>query len=103
MEIPKSDWEIFRKKLPLWQERYIDRLNNEYSEILEGNENPSEKFWKLEKRINKDKRSLGVTVRMSRSNMIMILVSLLNDEIITDDDLSEFSLQTTEKLKTLIS
>ena len=99
MEISKRDWEIFKKNLPLWQERYMDCLNREYCEILQGNENPSEKFWKLEERINSDKKSAGVIVRMSRSNMINILVSLLNDNIIEQDDLNEFSDEIKETIR----
>lgn len=91
MEISKSDWGVFKNNLPLWQERYMDRLNREYCEILQGNGTSSEKFWELEKRVNRDKKSAGVIVRMSRSNMINILVSLLNDNIILQDDLTEFS------------
>lgn len=99
MEISKSDWEIFKKNLPLWQERHMDRLNREYCEILQGNGNPSEKFWELEKRVNRDKRSAGVIVRMSRSNMINVLVSLLNDNIIVQDDLTEFSDEIKETIR----
>ena len=32
----------------------MDKLNKEYMEILGGNGTPSEKFWKLEKRIKED-------------------------------------------------
>ena len=101
MEISKRDWRIFKKNLPLWQERHMDRLNCEYCEILQGNGNPSEKFWELEKRVNMDKKS-GVIVRMSRSNMINILVSLLNDNIIVQDDLNEFSDEIKEIIRLIL-
>ena len=52
--ISKSDWQLFNKLLPEWQERYMNRLNQEYKRILNGDGSPSNKFWKLEKRIKAD-------------------------------------------------
>lgn len=56
MEILKSDWEIYKRKLPLWQEKHMEKLNCEYIGILNGSEKASEKFWKLAKKIQKDKK-----------------------------------------------
>ena len=47
----EKDWKLFRSKIAGWQEAYMDRLNEEYMEILSGEGAASEKFWKLEKRI----------------------------------------------------
>ena len=33
-EISEKDWKLFREKLPTWQDTYIDKLNQEYIEIL---------------------------------------------------------------------
>lgn len=66
-------------------------LNSSYVDILNGPGNPSEKFWALEKRIKQDKRHPGVIVEMSKRNMIPTILALLNDQVITDADLSEFS------------
>jgi len=38
MDISKSDWKLFREKLPGWQEAYMERLNNEYVALLTSNE-----------------------------------------------------------------
>lgn len=32
----EKDWKIFRSKIAGWQEAYIDKLNKEYMEILNG-------------------------------------------------------------------
>ena len=45
----ERDWKLFRAKLPEWQENYMDKLNKEYTEILNSDKLPSEKFWELEK------------------------------------------------------
>ena len=91
MEITKQDWKLFRQKLPGWQEAYMDRLNREYAEILAGPGNPSDKFWALEKRIRQDKRSSGVQLQLSRSDLLNLLSALLVDDVITLDDLDGFS------------
>ena len=59
----------------------------------------SEKFWKLEKRINSDKRCTGVIViGMSRSKMYQHLVSLAYEGVIGPDDLDGFSEELREQL-----
>ena len=67
------------------------KLNKEYMEILNGDGNPSDKFWKLEKRIKEDKNDCGAQCEMSRSNQFYIMLSLLNEGAITMEDLEEFS------------
>ena len=51
MECLKKDWALFRNKIAVWQENYINKLNKEYIELLSGGESAAEKFWKLEERI----------------------------------------------------
>ena len=99
-EIPEKDWKLFKAKLIVWQESYMDKLNHEYIEILSSSENASEKFWELEKRIKQDKRSTGVICEVKRSNLIENILSLINEGVICFYDLSEFSdnLQATFKL-----
>ena len=46
MECSKKDWTLFRNKIAVWQENYINKLNKEYIELLSGGESASEKFWK---------------------------------------------------------
>ena len=40
----EKDWKLFRKKLGRWQEAYMDKLNKEYIELLNGEGTPSEKI-----------------------------------------------------------
>ncbi|MBQ6756564.1 MAG: multidrug transporter, partial [Oscillospiraceae bacterium] len=89
MNISEKDWKLFRKKVPQWQEAYMDRLAREYIAILSGSENSSEKFWNLYDRINADVNCVGVQIRMSRSRMIQNIISLINEGAITLDDLSD--------------
>ena len=87
----KKDWALFREKIADWQEAYMNKLNKEYIELLSGEGRPSEKFWTLEERIRNDKKDTGVQLKMSRSNCIPNIISLLNEEVITMEDLDEFS------------
>ena len=95
----KKDWALFREKISDWQEAYMNKLNKEYIELLSGEGRPSEKFWTLEERIRNDKKDTGVQLKMSRSNCIPNIISLLNEEVITMEDLDEFS----DELKVTIS
>ena len=103
MNISEKDWKLFRKKVPQWQEAYMDRLAREYIAILSGNENSSEKFWNLHDRINADVNCVGVQIRMSRSRMIQNIISLINEGAITLDDLSDFSNELRENVQDIIS
>ena len=97
--VKEQDWKLFRKKLPLWQESYMDKLNQEYIRLLSGEGLASDKFWELEKRIHTDKRSVGVVADMRRSQMYSNLLSLLVNEIIRGDDLDGFSEELAETIK----
>ena len=77
--VNEKDWKLFRSRIGLWQEAYMDRLNREYIELLSAQGSPSSKFWALEKRIREDQRDSGVQARMSRSNMKFILMDLLDE------------------------
>lgn len=90
-EFSKKDWTLFRNKVPEWQENYMEKLNKEYIDILNGDGYSSEKFWKLDKSIREDKKKAGVRLEMSRSNMFYNILSLINEGVITFDDLEEFS------------
>lgn len=69
----------------------MNKLNNEYMELLSGEGNPSEKFWALDKRMKEDKRSPGVQLEMRKSDLLIDLIALLRHGVIGLDDLQEFS------------
>lgn len=98
----KKDWTLFRSKIVEWQEAYMDRLNKEYIELLSKDANPSEKFWSLEKRIKEDRKKTGVQLRMSRSNIIFNIISLINEGAISYEDLEEFSDELRETIRAFI-
>ena len=102
VDVKESDWKMFRKRLPIWQENYMDRLNRSYIALLESDKAPSDKFWELEKRIRRDQRSVGVQARMSRSMMESNILGLLSDRVIGLGDLEGFNDDLTEKMRYLM-
>lgn len=98
----KKDWMLFKNKIADWQEAYMDRLNKEYIELLSEEDSPSEKFWRLDKRIKKDRKKTGVILQMSRSNLIYNLISLINDGAISFEALEEFSDELKETVRAFV-
>lgn len=102
MQITERDWKIFRKKIPDWQEAYMERLAKEYTTLLQSEKKASSKFWELEKRIKQDKKSPGVLIDMRRSTAINNIVSLVLDEVISLEDLDEFGNDLQETVKFIV-
>ena len=69
----------------------MGRLLGEYAKIMAGKGLVSDRFWKLQGRIQKDVRKVGVRAKLKRSVMVMNLRSLLHEGAITKDDLDGFS------------
>ena len=95
----EKDWKLYRDRIADWQETYMDRLNREYIELLNGSDAPSDKFWALDKRIKKDRDRAGVRVQMSRSDMVYQIAELYHDGAITMEDLADFSDDLREAVK----
>lgn len=99
MEISKADWKLYREKIVGWQENYMTRLNKEYIALLsEDDKKASEKFRELQNRIKADRRHPGVIIEMRKSNAIFDIFSLIRLDVITYDDLADFS----EELKQMV-
>ena len=102
VEVSKRDWKLFREKLPGWQESYMERLCKEYVELLTCDKKGSERFWALEERIKKDRKAPGVILSVSKSDMLIDLVRLVQDEVIGLEDLSDFSEDVQERVKFMV-
>lgn len=81
----------------------MERLVKEYMDLLDGAENASDKFWKLEERIKKDKKHPGVMLELSKGNMIFDIVALINSDVIITADLADFSAELKESVDFLLS
>lgn len=90
-KVSNYDWKLYRSLLSKWQERYMAKLNQEYIDILNEDNNPSANFWKLEKRIYQDRKSPGVVITVSRSEFFIDIMSLMRANVISREDLNDFS------------
>lgn len=103
MEISKSDWKLYREKMPEWQENYMDRLNKAYIALLSSEKgNPSDRFWELEKRIKRDRKHPGVIIEMQKSSAFFDIADLIALKVITYDDLADFSDTCKEAVKMML-
>lgn len=98
----ETDWLLFKNKIVDWQEKYMERLNQEYVALLTGDGLASDKFWELDKRIKEDKKDTGVVVDMGRSMLIFNISNLLGTGAITLADLGEFSEELKERMNYLV-
>lgn len=80
----------------------MEHLVKEYVDLLEGEENATDKFWKLEERIKKDKKHPGVMIELSKGNMIFDIVALINSGVIATADLEGFSDEIKESVDFLL-
>lgn len=81
----------------------MDRLNKEYIALLsEKDKKASEKLWELEKRIKDDRRHPGVIMRMTKSEAIWNIVSLIRLDVITFDELNKFSDELRQEVEMII-
>ena len=91
-EISKADWKLFREKIPVWQEHYMEKLAQEYVILLtDKDKTASARFWALEKRIKEDRKKPGVLIRMSKPEALWNIVMLIHDGSISLEDLKDFS------------
>lgn len=98
-ECKESDWKLFRVKIVDWQENYMARLNQKIIKILsDENKTQSDRFWKASKIIDSEKKSVGVVCELKRSMLNWNIVSLINQKVITMDDLSDFSSELQEHI-----
>lgn len=103
VEISKSDWKLYRERVPEWQEHYMERLAKEYVNLLSGPGKASDHFWELEKRIKRDKKNPGVLIEMRKSEAIWDIAAFVGRGIITMDELAGFSESLIDAVKLILS
>ena len=102
-EVAERDWKVFRKKVPEWQEAYMEKLIGEYIALLQDEtKSAGKKFWELNDRIYVDENRPGVVLEMKRSRFYSNMVSLLRDHVIEKEDLEEFSDEVKEAVELMM-
>ena len=100
--ITKADWKLFMEKVPEWQEAYMERLLKEYVKMLQSKKPASTKFWDLDERIKADKKNPGVQMQLDKGDAIYDIVKMINLEIISKEDLADFSDDLKESVQELL-
>ena len=103
IEISKQDWKLFQEKVPVWQEKYMERLVRKYIDFLESDKPASSKFWELEKKIKEDKKNPGVQLELRKSEAVWDIVMMLRDEVISKEDLDGFSADLIDTVEDMLS
>ena len=101
-QISKSDWKLFKERVGVWQERYMEGLLRQYAELIDSPTLASERFWELEKRIKKDRRHIGVLIDLKKSEAVWDIAMYLKEKIITLKDLDGFSEELVEAVKVMM-
>lgn len=83
MDSKEKDWKLYKKNIGAWQERYMDKILEEYKEIIDRKEMASKRFWNLYHRIKSDLENHGVLIAASRNNLKDIILSLYSHNVIT--------------------
>ena len=82
-----ADCQLFQERLPQWQERLLNRLCDEYAALLTSPYRGSEAFWEVKRLIRKDMKRLEATAEEASR----IIADLLRKQVITPEDLRDFS------------
>ena len=98
----KKDWKLYQEKIKEWQKHYIEKLIKEYADYLCSEIHALIKFWELEKRIKQDKKNPGVLIELSKSDMLRDIAGLIRRNIITIEDLVEFSDELKEEVTLIL-
>jgi hypothetical protein len=96
----KSDWKIFRKRVPEWRERYLQRKNKEIIGVLaDKNKTPTEQFWDAKEKMEEEAKILVDCLDgHSRSKMNWYLLLMYRPGLINNDDLEELSKELQEQV-----
>ena len=97
----ESDWKEFRNIVPTLRERYLEELIPELTATLQDDsQTPTERFWSTHERIQEIEKILRACLDgHSRSRMMSYIFLMIRHQMMTEDDLAEFSEDLRERVK----
>ena len=98
----KEDWSLFQTLLPQWQERFMSRLCDKYAAVLTGPYRGSEAFWEVKRLIRQDVKRIGAMAGCEQSEVASIFADLLREQVITVEDIADFSDEVKEMVEYLM-
>ena len=78
----------------------MERLEDEYIKLLSDKEkSAADRFWELYNLMRLDKKNPGVFLQSRKSELDLIILRLLRNDVITFEELDEFSDELKETIK----
>ena len=103
MDIKESDWKVFRKLHNVALERFCERLLEQVRRTVDGEGSYHERYLKLSKLLHRRTKAMAAAFDDVRRSRAMILLSNIIDEgLLTDEELNEFSLELREHIEAII-
>ena len=104
-DIPESDWKILRKLHKIALERFCRNVFDKVEQLdtLEPND-LHKRYLALYKLIEDEDREMSIAFdRLSRSNALIHILALYRRNLITEDELAEFTSETQDKVSFIIN
>ena len=104
MDIKESDWKIFRRLHGIALERYCQRVLDEVKLATVCDDSFHDCYLKLYRLMQERDRTMARAFDdLSRSTALLRLVNILNEGLLTDEELKEFSQEFQRRIKTIKS
>jgi hypothetical protein len=92
MDIKESDWKVFRRLHRIALERYCERVLQEVKLATACNDSYHDCYLKVYRLMrDRDKTMARTFDDLRRSNAIIQLLNIINEGLLTDDELKQFS------------
>jgi hypothetical protein len=102
-EIPESDWKVFRKLREVALERFCERVLREIGEMAAGTPiSHHQRYLEVFKLVDRRNDELAHAFdNPRRSTALSQLVAIRSHDLITDEELSKFTVETQEAVQML--
>jgi hypothetical protein len=99
---PESDWKILRRLKPIALDRFCERVLTKIGETAVGSGSAHERYLAIFSLImDRDKELANCFNGMSRSNAMFLLIAMRSHDLITDEEMTEFSEDTQAVIREL--
>lgn len=90
--LSERDWKLFRKLHTVARDRFVERVLAESGAIVNGTDSAYDRYLALYRHIHDSDRDLGEAFDdPRRSNALMKLAAMRAQQLVTDDELAQFS------------
>ena len=102
MDIHESDWRVFRRLHSIALERFCKRVLEEVREAAECKTDYHDCYRKVYRLIrDHDKRMAAAFDDPRRSNAFLLLANIIDEELLTAEELKQFSQEAQARIKTI--